>query len=73
MTRGIRDEDHDDKHEIDDCKAVGSTDKALRVETPDHGNVWVPKSVIHDDSEVYDEGHEGRLVVRAWWAEKQGW
>lgn len=34
--------------------------------------VWVPKSVIHDDSEVYDEDHEGELVLKEWWAEEKG-
>lgn len=73
MTRGIRDEDSDDKHEIDDCKAVGASEKAIKVTTPDHGVVWVPRSVIHDDSEVYEDGHDGRLVVKSWFAAKQGW
>jgi hypothetical protein len=34
---------------------------------------WVPQSVVHDDSEVYKEGDEGRLVVQLWFAEKEGW
>lgn len=37
--------------------------------------VWVPKSVIHDDSEVYSkksgEGG-GTLIVERWWAKKRG-
>lgn len=35
--------------------------------------VWIPRSQIHDDSEVYDEGHSGRLVVTQWFAEQKGW
>ena len=36
--------------------------------------VWIPKSVLDDDSEVYDEdkNSEGEVVVKTWWAEKEG-
>jgi hypothetical protein len=34
---------------------------------------WVPKSQIHDDSEVYEGNHQGYLVVKLWFAEKRGW
>lgn len=35
--------------------------------------IWVPKKVIHDDSEVWKYPQdEGTLVVEYWWAEKQG-
>ena len=33
---------------------------------------WIPTSVIHDDSEVYEPGHEVALVANEWWANKQG-
>lgn len=33
---------------------------------------WVPKSVIHDDSEVWKAGQSGKLVVLHWWADKNG-
>lgn len=35
---------------------------------------WVPKSVIHDDSEVFDKTHTtpAKLVVLGWWARKEG-
>lgn len=57
------------------AKRKGSSDKALRVYIEKLGaDTWVPKSVIHDDSEVYDGGDgEGDLVVETWWAEKEGW
>ena len=32
----------------------------------------IPKSVLHDDSEVYESGTEGELVVMRWWAQKEG-
>lgn len=57
-------------------KCIKSTDKAILVfseEDPIAGQVWIPQSQIHDDSEVYENGDEGTLVVNMWWAEKQGW
>ncbi len=36
----------------------------------DRANVWVPKSVVHDDSEVQGEGDEGLLIVADWYARK---
>jgi hypothetical protein len=36
-------------------------------------SLWVPKSMIHDDSEVWKTGQEaGRLIVKEYWAEKRG-
>lgn len=36
--------------------------------------VWVPKSVIHDDSEVFDcRTHaEGKLILMSWFCRKEG-
>lgn len=52
---------------------VHDTGDSLKV-TPIHPHrpipFYVPKSVIHDDSEVYAKGHEGKLVVKNWWANK---
>lgn len=31
---------------------------------------WVPKSVLHDDSEVFSKGDIGKVVVEAWWGEQ---
>lgn len=35
---------------------------------------WVPQDCIHDDSEVYESGQTGNLVVNAgcWWAKQEG-
>lgn len=49
-----------------------ATDLALLVELDTGDEPWIPKSQIHDDSEVYEEGHEGDVVVTTWWAEKNG-
>ncbi len=32
---------------------------------------WIPKSQIHDDSEVYEDGTEGTLVVSEWIAREK--
>jgi len=55
------------------CRVVTATEKALLVEIEGEEE-WVPKSVIHDDSEVFDddENAEGMLVLEDWWAEKSG-
>jgi hypothetical protein len=57
--------------EVEEVKA--ETEKAILclVETGDL--VWVPKSVIHEDSEVYSKRSGcGTLVVPAWFAKKSG-
>ena len=49
------------------------TAKALLVMTAELEDVWIPKSVIHEDSSVWKIGQtEGELIVKTWWAEKQG-
>ncbi len=57
------------------CQLLRTSTLALQVELEsDPGDShWIPKSVIHDDSEVYDESTEtGELVVFNWFAEKEG-
>lgn len=56
-------------------KVKRSSDKALEVELFDLGESrWIPISVIHDDSEVYDTNShaEGEVIVQSWWAAKEG-
>lgn len=53
--------------------AMGATDLAVRVRLSKeygHREVWVPKSVIMEDSEVNDVDDDGTLWVQLWWAEK---
>lgn len=56
---------------IQGALAKKETDKALLVEI-DGDEHWIPKSQIDDDSEVYQEGDEGELVVSMWLAEQKG-
>jgi len=57
------------------CEAVciAETPQALMVEI-DGDEYWIPKSQIHDDSEVYnnDDGSEGELVITGWLAKEKG-
>lgn len=58
---------------FEDCRVVRETDDALLV-VIEGEETWVPKSVVHDDSEVFDDGDnsEGTLVLYEWWAEQKG-
>lgn len=67
---------------IEVTEVLKDTGKALLVrvdeddpvhETTDDGTVWVPQSQIHEDSEVYQEGDSGTLIVTRWIAEQKGW
>jgi len=68
------DEEGNAPYSLGEGFVTAHSDKALQVEIRPHGRVWVPKTVIHDDSEVFEAagaGATGELVVKAWWAEKQ--
>ena len=60
------------------AKIIRKSSKALLVQL-EHEKAprWLPKSVIHDDSELYfnddgDYSEEGTLIVKQWFAEKEG-
>lgn len=38
----------------------------------DGNEVWIPKSIIHDDSEVFKAGTTGRLIIPEWLAKAKG-
>ncbi len=75
--RTIRDEDENDGVSFEGVKVVRCTPKAMLVsiEGEDH---WIPHSQVHDDSEVFMDdklavqGSPGKLVVKAWFAKKEG-
>jgi hypothetical protein len=62
----------EDGHRLERTICTRETEKAIFVEIEGHNDLWVPKSVVDDDSEVYAKGHQGTLVVKRWWAAKQG-
>ena len=50
--------------------------KALLVKDDEGEEFWVPKSQIHDDSEVFKPAgvnSYGRLIVTEWLAKEKGW
>lgn len=56
---------------IEHVECVRETPLALLV-VIDGVERWVPKSQVHDDSEVYVLGDVGALVLTEWFAEKEG-
>jgi hypothetical protein len=57
-----------DKAALPGVAALKATEAALLCEI-DGKQVWIPKGQIDDDSEVWEEGQEGVLVVSQWIAE----
>ena len=58
---------------FNDCECIKETAKAILVEDSDGDKAWVPKSQIHPDSDVWEDGHEGTLVVTEWFSEQIVW
>ena len=56
--------------EIQDVKVKTETDKAILC-LIEGEEVWIPKSVLGDDSEVYAFDTEGTLVIARWLAEQK--
>lgn len=54
------------------CRCIGSTDKAIKIRTVDGRETWIPQSQIHDDSEVWKQDQEGRLVIPEFVAASRG-
>ena len=57
--------------EIDDVTVEAETDLAVLCIIDDK-QVWIPKSVVHEDSEVQSEGDTGTITIMRWFAEKEG-
>lgn len=65
-----------DPHAIDDCLVIAETSKAILVRYGDAGKpeqAWIPKSQLHDDTEVWEKDDEGTCVVSGWFAQQKGW
>jgi hypothetical protein len=54
-----------DKVEIEDVEVLRDTGKALLCRINER-EIWIPQSQIDDDSEVYQEGDSGTLIVSEW-------
>lgn len=61
-------------YEVKDARVKVETDKALLIEAAEfEDDQWVPKSQITDESEVWEAGQEGSLIVTEWIAVQKGW
>ena len=58
--------------EFEDCTIISETEQAFKVKQDDGTMFWVPKSQVHDNSEVYRVKDHGTLTVNRWWAEANG-
>lgn len=61
---------------VGEVRVVGETPKAIRCAPKGFKasgeSYWVPKSVVHDNSEVSKNGDTGKLVVKQWYADREG-
>ena len=64
----------DEPATVGDYVVVVETDRAIlcKEDEMDDDGIWVPKSVVHDDSEIREEGDQGTLVVKQWFADREG-
>lgn len=61
--------------EFEDCYCTFETDDAIKVCIPTSKGVcteWIPKKFVHDNSEVWEEGQRGKLVLKEWIVIKKG-
>lgn len=65
----------DDYYRIPNSRIILERQKAVLVKSDVFDReVWIPKSQIHDDSEVYDiNSPEGDLLVLEGFAKYRGW
>lgn len=76
---GHDDDDGDEPVSLGEVRLAHVTEDALKVTSLEDdaqfdGDLWVPKTQVHEDSEVFEgmDGNEGELVVNKWWADKKG-
>ncbi len=67
-----RDDGGDEPRDLGEGKITAETAKAILFVPDDGEQFWVPKSCVHDDSEIWKKEDSGKLVVKSWWAEKNG-
>ena len=63
--------DTDEWVSYEEVTVLYESEKAILCEI-DEEEMWIPKSQIHDDSEVYKMGSEGILIISKWIAKKKG-
>lgn len=63
---------NDDCETFEKAKCIKETAKAIKVRLENGKEHWIPKSVIDDDSEVYQDDTDGKLIVKSWFCEQEG-
>lgn len=56
---------------FEDAQVIDMTNLAIKV-TIDGIPYWIPSSQIDDDSEVWQMGDEGTLILNEWIAKEKG-
>ena len=65
-------EEHDPQNvAVPDVRCIAETDRALLV-VVDGEEMWMPQGQVHEDSEVYEKGGEGTLIISKWIAGRKG-
>lgn len=57
--------------EFEDTRCIAETTDAIKC-VVDEQEVWIPKSQVTDNSEVWKKGDEGKLVITEWIATEKG-
>lgn len=59
--------------EFADVECTAESEKAILCKFPDREEpLWIPKSQIDDDSEVYENDGSGKLIISHWIAKEKG-
>jgi hypothetical protein len=62
----------DDYTEVRSVTCTKETAQAILIALDTGRSVWIPKSQLGEDSEVYAEGTNGTLILKTWLAEQEG-
>lgn len=67
-----------DTYRFPKCTRLHFTPAAVKVAIPDIGEVWVPATALHADSDIYaskvkGNGETGTLITYEWYVAKQAW
>ena len=54
-----------------DVKIIDASDLAIRVDI-DGQILWIPSSLVDDDSEVWQKGDVGELIIAEFFAKEKG-
>lgn len=58
--------------DFDNTVVRAESDDAINVELDDGRKFWIPRSQVHDDSESYELGTDGTLIIPEWLADSKG-